>query len=564
MIISELTRHWPSPVAGAGLRPTRTHFRSSLETEGPLENSPTAQDLLTHAEQFNGTSPTAMLFGPFRLLPTQRLLLDADKPVRIGSRALDILVALVERRGELVSKGELMARVWPDTIVVEANLSVHVAALRRILRDGRGGNRYLVNIPGRGYRFVAPVILEQALQQPSPPASKRGHNLPPTLTPLFGRADDIGQLAERLTRRRLLTIAGPGGVGKTAVAVGLAERLIHTYEYDVRMVDLSPLSDPRLVPIALSAALGLKLPSENPHLALIAALRDKRTLLVLDTCEHVVASVAALAEAVLRGAPGVCILATSREPLRAEGECIHRLPPLASPCPSAQLSAAEALTFPAIQLFVERAAANSGAFELSDADAQVVTQICWKLDGLPLAIEFASARAETLGVRAIAARIDNSLQLLTGGLRTALPRHQTMSATLDWSYGLLSEIERSVFRRLAIFEGDFSLQSAGEVVADADHLESEIFDQVIELVAKSLVAGTAKRRFRLLETTRAYALGKLAESGELDALERRYSRYTQNPRKSDPELFTRPLSSDWLLASVEGFSLQRTGRTCFG
>jgi len=305
---------------------------------------------------------------------------------------------------------------------------------------------------------------------------------------MIGRADIVSRLAARLPRQRSITIVGPGGIGKTTVALAVAEALIPGYDHGVWLIDLAPLSDPRLVPSALAAVLGLEIRAENSLPGLIAGLKDKEMLLVLDNCEHVIDEAAALTAGILRGVPGVHILATSREPLRAEGEHVYRLSPLQRPPGTAGLTAAEALGFPAVQLFVERAAASLDEFELSDADAPIVADICRKLDGLPLAIEFAAARVEAFGLHGLATRLDERLRLLTSGRRAALPRHRTLSATLDWSYGLLTEAEQRVLRRLAIFAGGFTLHAAGAVAADATHPKSEIIDQVAELVAKSLVA----------------------------------------------------------------------------
>ena len=475
-------------------------------------------------------SEGAISFGPFSLLSGQRLLLEGDKPVRLGSRALDILTALVERSGELVGKEELIARVWRGTFVEEGNLKFQVGALRRALGDGRDGRRYIATSAGQGYRFVAPVTVAQAPAAASLPAAptRQNHNLPQQLTRLIGRGGTVSTLAARLPRQRLITMVGPGGIGKTTVALAVAEALIPAYQHGVWLIDLAPLGDPRLVPSALAAVLGLEIRSDSPLPGLIALLRDKRMLLVLDNCEHVIDEAAALTAGILRGAPGVHILATSREPLRTEGEHVYRLSPLEIPPGSAGLTAATALGFPAVQLFVERAAASLDEFELSNADAPIVADICRKLDGIPLAIEFAAARVEAFGVRGLATRLDERLRLLTSGLRAAAPRHQTMSATLDWSYQLLTEAEQRVLRCLAIFAGGFTLRGAAAVAADVTHAESEIIDQVAELVTKSLVAadvGGAELRLRLLETTRAYALSHLAESGEVDAIGRRHAEY---------------------------------------
>jgi len=479
------------------------------------------------AERTTTSDDRAVSFGPFRLLTDQRLLLEGEKPVRLGSRALDILVALVEHPGQVVGKNELIARGWPNTIVEESNLKFQISALRRTLG---GGNRYLLNVPGRGYCFIAPVTRTEQPKSVAPQATatEAGHNLPAHLTRLIGRDDTVSRLARQLAAQRLLTIVGPGGIGKTSVALAVAEAVVPAYDHGVWLIDLAPLSEPRLVSSALAAVLGLEIRSEDPLPGLIASQRDKRMLLVLDNCEHVIDAAAAVAVGILRAAPGVNILATSREPLRAEGERVHRLSSLPSAPASARLSAAEALGFPAIQLFVERAAASVGEFELSDADAPVAAEICRRLDGIPLAIEFAAARVDAFGVRGLAARLDDRLRLLTIGRRSAASRHQTMSAALDWSYGLLTEMEQTVLRRLAIFAGGFTLDAASAVAADATQPKGEIINQLAELVAKSLVAadvGDAEPRLRLLETTRAYALEKLADSGEREQLARRHAEY---------------------------------------
>ena len=491
---------------------------------------------------------SAISFGPYRLLPTQRLLMEGDKPVRLGSRALDILTALVEHRGEVVSRDELMARVWPNTHVEEGNLKFQIGALRRTLG---GGNRYLVNIPGRGYSFVAPVARaeEARIAAPEPPQTQNAHNLPALLTRLIGREDTITRLANQLLRQRLLTIVGAGGIGKTSVALAVAEQLMPAYEHGVWLIDLAPLTDPRLVPSALTDALGLEIRAENPLPGLVASFRDKKMLLVLDNCEHVIDAAATLAVGVLSGAPGVQLLATSREPLRIEGEHVHRLSPLASAPTLARLTAAEALSFPAVQLFVERAAATLDEFELTDADAPIVADICGRLDGIALAIELAAARVDTFGVRGVAAHLDDRFQLLTRGRRTALPRHQTLRATLDWSYELLPEPERVVLRRLAIFAGGFTEEAARAVAASAEIAASEVVESLANLVTKSLVSvdvGGVMVRYRPPETIRAYALQRLMESGEREQIARRHAEYHLGLfERAEAEAETRPMA-EWL------------------
>jgi predicted ATPase/DNA-binding winged helix-turn-helix (wHTH) protein len=476
-------------------------------------------------------SQAIVSFGPFRLTAAERLLERNGVPLQLGSRALDILLVLVERAGEVVTKRELMSRVWPDIIVEEASLRVHVAGLRKALGEGQAGARYVSNIPGRGYCFVAPIG-RPAAKPPSASnpvaAADQAHRLPPRLARMVGRDEIVRAIAEQLSEQRFVTILGPGGIGKTTVAVAIGHAQLRAFEGAVRFFDLGPLADPRLVPSVIASTLGLLVQSSDPTPSLISFLRDRRMLLILDSCEHVVETVAALAEHIFEEAAQVHILVTSREALRVEGEHVYRLSALDSPPEGVALSAAQTIAFPAAQLFVERAAASGYAFELSDADAPIVGEICRKLDGIALAIELAAGRVSAHGIRETAALLDNRFRLLWRGRRTALPRHQTLSATLDWSYDLLSELERAMLRRLAAFVGVFALEAATAVAADDDIDRAQVVDGVAALVAKSLVSvsvGDASTRYRLLDTTRAYALAKLVDSGEADATARRHAVY---------------------------------------
>jgi predicted ATPase/DNA-binding winged helix-turn-helix (wHTH) protein len=471
-----------------------------------------------------GTSTTsperAISFGPFRLLPAQQLLLEGEAPVRLGSRSLEILTALVERAGELVSKSELMTRVWPATFVDENTLRVHVAGLRRALGDGQPGRRYVTNIPGRGYRFVASVDLSEPEGRPAPKstAAERVHNLPISQARVLGRGNMIGALLDQLPKRRLITIVGAAGIGKTTVALALAEALLQTYEDGVWFVDLAPLSDARLVPGTLASTFGLTVEAENTIPRLIDLLRYKKMLVVLDSCEHVVAQAAALAEQILAGAPGIHILATSREPLRAEGERVHRLPPLEIPTDPTGLSASDALAYSSVQLFVERAAASVDGFQIGNEEAPIVAEICRKLGGVALAIELAAARVDAFGVRQLAVLLDDRFRILNQGRRTAQPRHRSLDAALDWSYEFLPETERVILQQLSIFANAFTLDAAVAVVGDDN---ADIVDGIANLVAKSLISadvGGAVVHYRLLDMTRAYAQRKLSENDKFQGL----------------------------------------------
>jgi predicted ATPase/DNA-binding winged helix-turn-helix (wHTH) protein len=472
----------------------------------------------------------AIDFGPFRLLPEQQLLFEGEKSIRLGSRALDILIVLVERPGDMIPKEELVARVWPDTNIEEGNLRVHMAALRKALGDGQAGNRYVATVPGRGYRFIAPVSSSERTSRGPPEAFESSNNLPALLTRLVGRNETVETLAAQVRERRFVTIVGPGGIGKTAVALAVADQLSTHFRDSVRLVDFGSISDPGLVPSALASVLGVATRSADPIASLVESLRGKGILLVLDSCEHVIDAAAALAEEISERAPAVHILATSREPLRASGERVHRLLPLGVPA-SSRVPAQEALTYPAVQLFVERATANSDEFTLSDTDALTIADICRRLDGIPLAIELAAGCADAFGITGVAARLDDRFHLLTRGRRTALPRHQTLGATIDWSYGLLPEFERTILRRLAVFAGWFTMEAANAVVSGDEVALSDVVDSVANLAAKSLVAadvGGATVHYRLLESTRAYSLDKLKESGETALLAQRHAEYFRN------------------------------------
>jgi len=470
-----------------------------------------------HAE--TESAETVIAFGPFRLHPARHLLLKGARPVPIGSRALEILITLVDRAGELVTKDRLVTQAWPHSIVEESSLRAQIAALRKVLHDNSEKSRYIVAVPGRGYRFVAATSrTEWSLS--SRPVSARKNQLPVGIASVIGRAEAIRVVSGRLKRCRFVTVVGHGGVGKTTVAVATAAEISGLYRDGVCFLDTT-LVDPGLLPSAIASALRASIISDSMLEDLAAHLQQKQLLIVLDNCERIADAAAKATERILQCAPDVHILATSREPLRAEGESVYRLPPLDTPPTAPGLSAAEALAFPSVQLFVERAAARIEGFTLCDADAPIVGDICRQLDGIALAIELAAGRVDAFGLRGIAERLDDRFRLLKGGRRTALPRHQTLAATLDWSYDVLPESEKVILSRLAVFAGGFTFDSAVALSPGTDTYSADIVDGLANLVSRSLVAADVNRlppRYRLLETTRAYARARLIESGEWSAV----------------------------------------------
>lgn len=482
-----------------------------------------------------GASPDldAVSFGPFSL--RSRLLEKDGAPVKLGSRAMDILRLLVSRAGEVVPKNEILSYAWSGLAVEEISLRVHVAELRKVLGDGKDGARYITNVPSRGYCFVAAVQRGERNAPPAP-ASRAPERtvasvaLPHRLDRMIGRDDVLPELSARLLADRFVTLRGPGGIGKTTVATALAHEMWEAFEGDIHFLEFGPLKDAALVASTVAAALGLVVHHDDPSGSIVNFLRGRRLLLILDSCEHVIDEVARLAENIYREAPGIAILATSRESLLVEGEQIFELVPLPGPPQGAGLSADEVLDYPAARLFVDRAAAAGHRGDITDEDAEVLAEICNKLDGIALAIELAAVRVGVYGLREMAALLDSRLKLEWRGRRTAPPRQQTLGATLDWSFGLIGESERMVFQRLAVFAGPFTLKGAIAVATDDGAPADRVVDALEQLVAKSLVSAQpdgASRRYRLLDATRAYAMQKLADGGEAQTIARRHASYVQ-------------------------------------
>lgn len=475
--------------------------------------------------------PQTLLFGPFCLKAEERLLLRDNEPVDIGGRALDLLIALTERGGQVVSKQTLMDLVWPDTTVEEASLRVHIAGLRKVLGDGRDKSRYIVNVAGRGYCFVeqlrspVPVDLEATGTVID---STRLRSLPPHPHSMIGRTKTVSELSSHLVARRFVSIVGPGGIGKTTVGIAAAHVLKDDFGHDgICFVDLSSLVHPMAIAGAAAAAAGCLVPGVDPETSLLAALANMRMLVVFDNCEHVIQGVASIVERLYREAPQVHILTTSRETLRAEGENVFLLSALETPVDNAS-SASEALAFPAVQLFMERAAASGYLHGLEDVDASIVARICRQLDGIPLAIELVSSRVGRYGIRGIADLLDSGAALFLQGLRSARIEHQTLKAMLDWSFTLLSADEQTLFRDLSVFAGWFTMDAARSVAAEKLSSSQMFSSAMVGLVDKSLISTSSRENeahFRLLETTRAYAANKLLEEGDADLVARRHAFY---------------------------------------
>jgi predicted ATPase/DNA-binding winged helix-turn-helix (wHTH) protein len=464
-------------------------------------------------------------FGRFELRPRERRLLVDGAATDLGARALDMLIALAERAGRLVSKDELLNIVWPGLVVEENNLQKQVSTLRKVL-----GPDVIVTIPGRGYQFVAGASAGDTAAagrtaDPAPAESGPGSNLPQWLPPLYGRAEDLAGTADTVRRHRLVTIVGSGGIGKTRLSQAVAFELRATWPDGAWLVELDALSDPALVAGTVGRALGIQVAADPVRAEDVARALERRELLVvIDNCEHLLAAAADLIGALLAGAPHVRVLATSREPLRLPGEVVVRLPPLAVPGPTAH---GRALEFGAVELFVNRAHEGDSRFALTEANVGQVIELCGRLDGIALAIELAAARVQLLGLDGVVSRLDQRFRMLTNTGRDVLARQQTLAAIFDWSYELLSPPQRAVFNRLGVFAGSFALSSAQQV-ATADGIDEwAVLDHLGALVDKSLVAVETlvpEPRYRLLECGREYALQRLGGSGDEAAARRRHAR----------------------------------------
>ena len=490
------------------------------------------------------------LFGPFEFRPAERLLLCRGVPVSLGGRPMDILLCLIERQGDVVSYNELLASVWRRTNVELSAMRVQISVLRRTLVEADPDARYVSNITGRGYCFVAWIVRDAAEIAPAGLATDAPVPPPvPSARRMVGRESVVDALEQQIATERFVTLVGPGGIGKTTVALAIAHRMSHRFDGDVAFVDLSIQRGDDDIAFAVATALRLNRLEGDPVAAVASQLRSRRLLLILDNCEHVITSAAFLAETLGLSVPQCHILATSREPLNALGEQVHRLATLETP-PSETVSFEEVCGYPAAQLFVERAVADGGQIEGCPADARLVADICRKLDGIPLAIELVAGQVDAFGLATTHELLESRLRLSWPGRRTAPPRHVTLGATLDWSYDLLSAEEAALLRALSAFVGSFPLDAA-EAVAD-DSQRAEVRDVLAGLIAKSLVSCGRERtpiQFWLLDTTRQYARLKL-EAAEESQTAARHAAWTlddlRNSQGQLPEVAVRGLTQEWL------------------
>ncbi len=474
--------------------------------------------------------PECYRFGQVEIRVAERRVIVQGQPANVGARAFDLLVTLIAHRERVVSKDELLALVWPGLIVEENNLQVQVSSLRKLL-----GVNALATIPGRGYRFtLTPDTEGGEAAAAAPNTSKPRHNLPAQLNSFVGRKREIDELKELLATTRLVTLTSMGGTGKTRLSLQVAGDVLDDYTDGVWLVELAALADARLVPEAVASVLGVKEEAGRPVIAALEKfVKDRQLLLILDNCEHLVAAAAGLAKTLLRAGRAMHVLASSRERLQVTGETAYPVPSLAipdTPDIAAKGTATELEDFKqneAVRLFVDRATAAQPRFQVTEKNVAAIAEICRRLDGIPLAIELAAARMYAMSAEQIAARLGDRFNLLTGGDKTAMPRQQTLRASIDWSVDLLSEAERSLLRRLSVFAGGWTLSAAEAVGAqvnaktalDAEISTPSVLDTLIQLVEKSLLIVDAHgERYRMLETVRQYAHEQLVASGEEHAV----------------------------------------------
>jgi len=500
-------------------------------------------------------------FGSFQLVPSRHQLLDGDRPLRIGSRALGLLELLVENAGQVVSKDQLIDAVWNHVHVDEANLRANILTLRRALRDGRDGRRFIQNVPGRGYRFVEPVVSKDVTLN----AISNGHSGRPAepliadATGLIGRSDVTQNLSSQLVTHRIVTVVGSGGIGKTSVAAAVADLWQSSSHDGAVFIDLTTAGDSDQLWARAATVLELDT-TPSARAQVLRSMRSRECLVVLDNCEHIVEAAASFCEEILKNDGGVRILATSREPLRVQGEWVHRLAPLDYPAAGANVTAREALSYPAIELLVARIAETVGGFDLTDSEAPFAAGICQRLDGVPLALELAAAQSEVFNMKQLAEGLRDRFSFLSRGRRTALPRHQSLRAMLEWSCQLLSETERAVLRRLSVFPAWFDMSDATQLGVRVGMTSGSFSESVANLVTKSILTAKVSEdgaRYRLPETTHAYAREQLIHAGEVDETFRALAGYVTQQCTSDWDT-TDDARFNWLARCTRNLDSART------
>jgi len=461
-------------------------------------------------------------FGPYLAFPTERTLKRDGRPIAIGDKPFDLLLAFLEAPGEVLSKSDLAERVWRRDFIEDGNLRVAISALRKLLGRAPDGSEYIVNVVGRGYGFCPSVTLERWPQSSTARARTprrrvvSSRRLPPLLNPVFGRRHDIELIGDLLANRRFITIVGPGGIGKTTVAIASAS-LRASAEEAVCFVDLAPIRDPALVPARIATALGAEQSGVDPWGYIAEVLEARAQLLVIDNAEHVAEAASAVVADMLATGPHIRVIVTSREPLGADGETVHRLDPLRLPPAGSTLRAADAMTYDAIELLVDRIHANAPEFVLTDTSAPVATEICRRLDGVPLAIRLAAGRVPAFGLKGVLAHLERRFTLLSQGPRASNARHQTLETAFDWSYELLTLAEQKFLAKMGVFANAFPLSAIGEIVGGTETRDDDMLATLGDLVSKSLVVfidDDDGGRYRLLEMVRVFALARLEASGE--------------------------------------------------
>jgi len=480
-------------------------------------------------------------FGEFEVDLAAYELRRSGQRIRLARQPMDLLLLLLERRQELVSREDMAKQLWGPDVFTDLDAGIHTAILkiRQVLGDSHESPRFVETAPGKGYRFIAlvEVVAHSPLKASSafmdPPELPPRHNLPAELTSFVGRRKELLELPGVLASSRLLSMTGAGGVGKTRLAVRLARDLVNQFPDGVWLIDLAPLSNPDLVAQTIATAVGVREgPQRSVRDALLESLRHRELLLVLDTCEHLIDACAELADALLRRAPALRIVVTSREALGVSGETVCRVPSLSLPEALPSVPAAALLDSEATQLFIERASAVDAAFKPTPENADAIARICRRLDGIPLAIELAAARVVVLSPEQIEARLQDRFRLLTGGARTAVARQRTLEATVDWSYHLLSDVERQLLSRLSVFPAAWTLEAAENVCGGDGINKNDVLDLLSRLVSKSLVVVDSdfagERRYRFLETVRQYAGERLLQAGATDRLRERHFEFFFN------------------------------------